>query len=81
MQECYQAGIQPNFDEKFPAEVVGRIARMKISRMDLTENGDGVLLETIASLKDAMKRKSAEGVSTMDALNSWIAEKRASAGN
>ncbi len=81
MQECYQAGIQPNFDEKFPAEVVGRIARMKISRMDLTENGDGVLLETIASLKDAMKRKSAEGVSTMDALNSLIEKQRASAGN
>ena len=81
MQECYQSGVQPNFDEKFPAEVVGRIARMKISRMDLTENGDGVLLETIASLKDAMKRKSAEGVSTMEALNSLIAKQRASAGN
>ena len=81
MQECYQSGVQPNFDEKFPAEVVGRIARMKISRMELTENGDGVLLEAIASLKDAMKRKSAEGVSTMDALNSLIAKQRASAGN
>ena len=81
MQECYQSGVQPNFDEKFPAEVVGRIARMKISRMELTENGDGVLSEAIASLKDAMKRKSAEGVSTMDALNSLIAKQRASAGN
>ena len=81
MQECYQTGVQPNFDEKFPAEVVGRIARMKISRMELTENGDGVLSEAIASLKDAMKRKSAEGVSTMDALNSLIAKQRASAGN
>ena len=80
LQECYQAGISPNFDEKFSGEVVGRIARMKISRMGLTENGDGVLLEAIASLKDAMKRKSAEGVSTMEALNSLIAKQRASDG-
>ena len=78
LQECYETGVQPNFDEKFPPEAVGRIAKMKISRMNLTDNGDAVLAEAIASLKGAMQRKSAEGVSTMDALNHLIAAKRES---
>jgi DNA primase len=72
LQECYREGISPNFDERFSADEVGRIARMKLSRMHLTDNGDSVLLEAIASLKNAMQRKNAEGASTMDALNSLI---------
>ena len=78
LRECYETGVQPNFDEKFPPEAVGRIAKMKISRMNLTDNGDAVLAEAIASLKGAMQRKSAEGVSTMDALKHLIAAKRES---
>lgn len=81
LQECYETGVQPNFDEKFPPEAVGRIAKMKISRMHLTDNGDKVLSEAIASLKGAMQRKSAEGVSTLDALNDLIAAKRGSDSN
>ena len=72
LQKCYRDGISPNFDESFSADEVGRIARMKLSRMNLTDNGDGVLLEAIESLKNAMQRKNAEGASTMDALNSLI---------
>ena len=81
LQECYETGVQPNFDVKFPPEAVGRIAKMKISRMHLTDNGDKVLSEAIASLKGAMQRKSAEGVSTLDALNDLIAAKRGSDSN
>ncbi len=81
LQECYHLGVQPNFDEKFPEDVVGRITKMKINRMYLTDNGDKVLAEAIASLKGAMQRKSAEGVSTMDALNHLIAAKRESDSN
>ncbi len=81
LRKCYHEGVAPNFDENFSPEEVGRIARMKLSRMQLTENGDGVLVEAITSLKNAMQRKSAEGASTMDALSSLINRMRNSNDN
>lgn len=81
LKQCYKEGVTPNFDENFSPEEVGRIAKMKLSRMRLTENGDAVLLEAIASLKDAMQKKNAEGASTMDALSSLIARMRNSNDN
>ena len=81
LKQCYHEGVAPNFDENFSPEEVGRIARMKLSRMQLTENGDGVLAEAIESLKSAMQRKSAEGASTIDALSSLINRMRNSKDN
>ena len=81
LKECYENGISPNLDENFSPEEVGRVARMKISRMDLTENGDKVLDEAIASLKSSLQKKTAEETSTMDALTSLIERMRKTSDN
>ena len=56
----------------FSPDEVGRISKMKISRMNLSDNGDAVLLESISLLKDAMKKKNAAAATTFDALNDLI---------
>jgi hypothetical protein len=81
LRDCYNEGIAPNLDENFSPEEVGRITKMKLARMDLTENGDAVLADAIASLKSSMQKKSAEGTSTMDALSSLIERMRNSTDN
>ena len=81
LRDCYQSGTAPNLDENFSPEEVGRITKMKISRMNLTENGDAVLEEAIASLKSSMQKKNAEGASTMDALASLIDRMRKTTDN
>ena len=81
LRECYQSGTAPNLDENFSPEEVGRITKMKIARMNLTENGDAVLEEAIASLKSSMQKKNAEGASTMDALASLIDRMRKTTDN
>lgn len=81
LRDCYNEGIAPNLDENFSPEEVGRITKMKLARMDLTENGDAVLEDAIASLKSSMQKKSAEGTSTMDALSSLIERMRNSTDN
>ncbi|MBR2325403.1 MAG: DNA primase [Clostridia bacterium] len=81
LRDCYESGIAPNLDENFSTEEVGRVTKMKLARMDLTENGDAVLEEAIASLKSSMQKKSAEGTSTMDALTSLIERMRNSTDN
>ncbi len=81
LRDCYKEGIAPNLDENFAPEEVGRITKMKLTRMDLTENGDAVLMEAIESLKASMQKKNAEGTSTMDALASLIDRMRKSIDN
>ena len=56
----------------FTPDEVGRISKMKISRMNLTDNGDEVLLESITMLKDAMRKKNATAATTYEALNDLI---------
>ena len=65
-----------DFNESFTEDEVGRITRMKLSRMQLTNNGIDVLTEAIESLKEAVRRKSNESVSSFDALNKILDIKR-----
>ena len=76
LKQCYRENIPIDFDAEFSPEEVGRVTKMKISRMRLTENGDGVLLEAIESLKRSVSKKNAEQTVTMDALRSLIDQKR-----
>lgn len=64
--------LLPDFNESFSPEEVGKIAKMKTSRMHLTENGPTVLRECIDSLKNSIMRKNAESVSTIDDLNNLL---------
>ncbi len=58
-----------------PAEV-GRITKIKLSRMQFEENGENVLAESISSLKNAVRKNSATSISTMDELNSLLGNLR-----
>lgn len=66
-----------DLNEHFTPEEVGRITKLKLSRMNLENNGDGVLRESINSLKSSMQKKSAENVTTADALAKLISKYRA----
>lgn len=65
-----------DFNESFTAEEVGRIVKMKLSRMDLAENGPSVLKESIEALRKSVMQKSAEKISSYDDLNKLINFKR-----
>ncbi len=55
LREEYQGQDRPqlSFDSAFTSEEVGRITKMKLERMHLTNNGDDVLDDAIAALKQA----------------------------
>ncbi len=59
-------------DEDFDPGEVGRITKMKIARMELTENGDDVLRDAIASLKGGMYKKQAKATTTFEGLDALI---------
>ncbi len=58
-------------NEKFTPEEIGRMTKMKLSRMPL-DNGADVLEETVKSLKSAVRKKNAESVTTLDGLDSLL---------
>ena len=61
--------------EVFSEEEVGRISRMKVSRMQFN-NSDDVLLDAIDSLKKAVARDSAKKTVNLDSLNEILKRKR-----
>ena len=65
-----------DFNEAFSPEEVGRITAMKLSRMNLTENGDNVLEESISSLKKSMEKKMSTSTNTYEGLNDLLNKKR-----
>ncbi len=77
VKENYQAGDTAfDINEKFTPEEVGRITKMKLTRLELTENGDNVLEDAIASLKASVKKKQ-EAPDSLEALLAMIESKRA----
>ncbi len=60
-------------NEVFTPEEVGRITRMKVARMQLTDNGEDVLRESIATLRQAVRAATEkdDGM-TLDALTALI---------
>lgn len=69
LRDAYFSGdaSADDLNEKFTPEELGRMTKMKLSRMPL-ENGTEVLEETIKSLKAAVQKKNAESVTTLDGL-------------
>lgn len=59
-------------DEVFTPQEIGRITKIKLARMKLTENGDGVLDDAIDGLKSSMQRQQGLQTTTLDALASLI---------
>ena len=61
LREAYEEGRSPDIlDEAFTPEEVGRITKMKIARLQLSENGEEVLRESVAQLRRAVGEKREE---------------------
>lgn len=67
-----------DMDECFTPDEIGRTVKMKISRMELTENGSEVLLDCISALKKAVRKKNSENNSSLDSLARLVESKRKS---
>ena len=59
-------------NEIFTPQEVGRITKIKLARMNLVNNGDKVLDESIKALKSSMQKKSAEKATSADELLNFI---------
>ena len=70
----YESGgsVSADINIAFTPEEVGRITKMKIARMSLSDNGAEVLSECIEALKKSMAQKSASSANTYDALDKLI---------
>lgn len=64
-------------DEHFDTDEVGRITRMKVSRMQLTDNGPRVLEESVLSLRKLVAdQRAQDGGMTLSALSDLISRRR-----
>ncbi len=62
-------------NELFSEEEVGRVARMRVLRMKLS-NGDEVLKDSIHTLKSVVKKKKSEATASIEELNKLIKDKQ-----
>lgn len=65
-------------NELFTPQEVGRITKIKLTRMNLVNNGTDVLTESIKTLKSSMQKKNAEKATSEDDLLKFINGLRAS---
>jgi len=65
-----------DLNENFSEDEMGRITKMKIARMQLTENGDAVLTESIEMLKRSINKTETKKTNTLEALNALLSRKR-----
>ena len=56
----------------FTPEEVGRITKMKLSRMKLTDNGDAAFSESLEMLKKSMNKKSVGNLSSVSDLDRFL---------
>ncbi len=77
IRNAYFSGDDPmaSVNESFSEDEVGRITRMKISRMGLL-NTEEVLMDAISSLRVSVEKKSAESVKTIEELQNILNKKR-----
>ena len=75
---AYEKGESPDLlDEYFDPDEVGRITKMKVSRMQLTDNGPAVLEEGVRSLRALVRdQRAQEGGMTLSALSDLINRRR-----
>ena len=76
LRQAYENGTTPDFNVDFSAQETGRITKMKVSRMELTDNGDGILADAINSLKSSIQKENNKNVSTPDQLLAMLSKYR-----
>lgn len=62
--------------EEFSPDEMGRISRIKINRMQLSSNGEEVLLDSVKNLKRSMEKKTNEKTDTIDMLEAILNKRR-----
>ena len=77
LRDKYQNGDDSfaEINEIFSEEEVGRVARMRVLRMQLS-NGDEVLKDSIRTLKSVVKKKKSEATASIEDLNKLIKDKQ-----
>lgn len=78
LENAYFNGEDSHFDidDHFTTDERGRMARMKSVRMELSENGDKVLRDSIDNLKRSVSKKLNEKNSSLDSLVNLIKSKQ-----
>jgi len=78
LKEEYAGEDRPEsaFDRAFTAEEIGRITKLKLSRMSLTENGDGVLDDAIQSLRLSVTKQASGQAGTYAELECMLSAMR-----
>ena len=64
--------INEDINLLFSPEEVGRITKMKYARMNLSDNGDIVFLDSIAMLKKSINKKSASVINSVGDLDNFL---------
>jgi DNA primase len=67
-----------DINDVFSSEEVGRITKMKISRMQLLDNGEQVLENCIRNLKSSVEKKKTETTNTYEGLQALLDKKKRS---
>ena len=78
LKDCYFNKNDSHIDisECFDDGELGRIMKMKLTRMQLTENGSEVLSECIDALKRSIDKKTTQKTNTYDGLRALLERKR-----
>ena len=65
-----------DINDAFTSDEVGRITKMKITRMQFTDNGEAVLEDCIENLKNSVDKKKTEKTNTYEGLEALLAKRR-----
>ena len=65
-----------DINDTFTSDEVGRITKMKISRMQLSDNGEQVLRDCIQNLKSSVEKKKTEKTNTYEGLKALLDRKK-----
>ena len=78
LRDAYHSGDESHLDMDacFTPDERGRITKMKLNRMELTENGVDVLLEIIDRLRRSISKKNNEKNSSLDSLTRLLEAKK-----
>lgn len=78
LRDAYHSGDESHLDMDacFTPDERGRITKMKLNRMELTENGVDVLLEIIDRLRRSVSKKNNEKNSSLDSLTRLLEAKK-----
>ena len=78
LRDAYRSGDESHLDMDacFTPDERGRITKMKLNRMELTENGIDVLLEIIDRLRRSVSKKNNEKNSSLDSLTKLLEAKK-----